>query len=213
MKNYVKILLLITFIICLWIGIEYRMSYLFRLLNKVVSVLEEKNIAYHLDCGTLLGCIRQGGLLKHDTDVDVSVHLSDWDKLIGIDFSYFGLHNTRCLPNSHPYKLLSLKLSNRSKPKYCDIYANPAFPKLEVKTMKDRFGIRKSFCVPLESNLYLQMLYGDWTKPSSKHADWPNYFYNGLITSEYSRNWDDKYPIMEWNSVNEKWEIPVKDIC
>jgi phosphorylcholine metabolism protein LicD len=45
-----------------------------------------------LDCGTLLGCIREGRILSHDTDVDVTIHLSAWDKLLtAVDFPKYGL--------------------------------------------------------------------------------------------------------------------------
>jgi hypothetical protein len=40
----------------------------------------EANIAPFLMWGTLLGCVREGGLLKHDRDIDVGILARDWPK-------------------------------------------------------------------------------------------------------------------------------------
>ena len=74
---------------------------------------------------------------------------------------------------------------------YCDIYANPAFPLLEIINMNC-----KHYCIPQNSDLYLTQLYGNWKIPSSKHAHWPTLFYtNALIKSEYSKYWDLDFEI------------------
>ena len=64
------------------------------LLHRVVDIMDENNIPYYLDCGTLLGCIRENGLMEKDTDVDISIHLSYWDKLNSIYFNTYGLERT-----------------------------------------------------------------------------------------------------------------------
>ena len=46
------------------------------LLKEIVYVLKDNDIPYYLDCGTLLGCIREKGFIEHDTDVDVATHVS-----------------------------------------------------------------------------------------------------------------------------------------
>lgn len=91
----------------------YSMNYL---LSKVVDIMNENNIPYHLDCGTLLGCIRENGLLKKDTDVDISIHLSYWNKLASIDFKKYDLEIIR--KNNYPGILSVRKTGNM----YCDIY-------------------------------------------------------------------------------------------
>ena len=45
------------------------------LLQKVVNILDENNIPYYLDCGTLLGCIRDNEIMEKDSDVDITIHL------------------------------------------------------------------------------------------------------------------------------------------
>ena len=68
-----------------------KMNIFYKLLDTVCTMLDDKQIPFYLDCGTLLGCIREGRLLLHDTDIDVTIHLSRWDKLLDIDYSKHGL--------------------------------------------------------------------------------------------------------------------------
>lgn len=161
----------------------------YKTLEKVVDILNEHNIPYYLDCGTLLGCVRENKLLDHDTDVDVTLHLSFWDKIKEIDFSKYGFVKWRQSGDNIRNKIISVKFSGEDI--YCDIYLNPAFPILKDTVMKN-----KVYSIPIHSDIYLTELYGDWRKPSGKHADWPMFFYNGLVTGAYSKYWDKKYKIM-----------------
>ena len=177
------------------------------ILQKVVSVLDEHNIPYYLDCGTLLGCIRENGLMKKDTDIDVAIHLSYWDKLNAINFNKYELIIKRTVSCKNAGYLVSVKTSKSSF--YCDIYANPAFPQLEIKNMNN-----KNYCIPKNSELYLTQLYGNWKVPSGKHADWPKLFYNDLIKGPYSKYWDldfeiklDPRPVINKTNLNKTyWE-------
>lgn len=158
------------------------------LLITVVQCLNDHNIAYYLDCGTLLGCIREGGIMKHDTDIDVTIHLSSWEDLQKISFKRYDLEVMRVMDNGH--YLISVQRENSEM--YCDIYANPAFPNLIDKKMYDHV-----YKIPIEPELYLTQLYGDWTVPSDKHADWPTFFYGDLITGNYAQYWNPKYKIIQ----------------
>jgi phosphorylcholine metabolism protein LicD len=53
-----------------------------KLLQIVVNKLNEHNIAYYLDFGTLIGAIREKGLIPWDDDIDISlVNESDYNKM------------------------------------------------------------------------------------------------------------------------------------
>lgn len=175
---------------------EEKLSYMYYLLNTVTNTLQRHNISHYIDCGTLLGCIREGGLLLHDTDVDVTIHLDDWEKLKNIDFAEVDLIKTRESSDEKTAKLVSVKIAGKQL--YCDIYANPAFPKLETRHMRNVTGKRKKYNVPENSELYLSILYGDWRTPSGKHAQWPNLFYIELPNSEYKKHWDPKYKMQDF---------------
>jgi len=165
------------------------------LLHKVVDIMDENNIPYYLDCGTLLGCIRENGLMENDTDVDITIHLSNWDKLKSIDFNKYGLLRTRTY-NGFPEKADGNMISVKTKYHniYCDIYTNPAFPKLDYKNLNG-----KRYNIPLNSELYLTQLYGNWKVPSEKHASTVYHRGNGLVNSEYFKFWDKELEIFKCN--------------
>lgn len=48
-------------------------KYGWRTLEKVHTILTEHEIPYFCDYGTLLGLIREGGFIKHDDDIDLTV--------------------------------------------------------------------------------------------------------------------------------------------
>ena len=174
-----------------------KMNIFYKLLYAVCVMLDEEKIPYYLDCGTLLGCIREGRLLLNDTDVDITIHLSRWEKLKEIDFSKYSVVLKRKyegFPEKYGGNLISVYLENENPEYYCDIYANPAFPKLGAALMDDIL-----YPVPKEPELYLKQLYGDWKVPSSGHADTEYHRNNGLILSEYKKNWDLRYNIYKCN--------------
>lgn len=163
------------------------------LLGKVVDIIDENNIPYYLDCGTLLGCIRENELMENDTDIDVTIHLSNWDKLKSIDFKKYGLERTRTLegfPKKEDGNMISVKTEYSNF--YCDIYTNPAFPQLDKKILNG-----KSYNIPLNSELYLTQLYGNWKIPSNKHAITRYHRGKGLVNSEYSKYWDKDFEIFK----------------
>lgn len=158
------------------------------LLHKVVDIMNENSIPYYLDCGTLLGCIRENELMEKDTDIDITIHLSYWDKLNAINFNNYGLNRMRTRSSKTRGYLISVKTPSCKM--YCDIYANPAFPQLDIASMDNR-----NYFIPKNSDLYLTQLYGNWKIPSGKHAKWPELFYGKLIDGPYSKYWDLDYEI------------------
>lgn len=165
------------------------------MLKKIVKILDKYKIDYYLDCGTLIGCVREGGLMEKDTDIDITIHLSDWDKLNNIDFPQYNLIRTRTLegfPNIESSNMISVKTPFSNF--YCDIYANPAFPKLEKYIIN---GIK--YNIPIKSDVYLTQLYGNWKIPSNKHADTKFHRGNGLLNSSYNQYWDNNYTFYKPN--------------
>ena len=48
-------------------------NHLIDLLSFIVDVFNKNKVTYFLDYGTLLGCIRSGGFIPWDTDIDIAV--------------------------------------------------------------------------------------------------------------------------------------------
>ncbi len=166
------------------------------LLETVSNILKEYNIPFYIDCGTLLGCVRDNCIIEKDTDVDIMCHLSYWNNLCEIDFSKYDLILIRKM-NSYLIKpwsnLLSVKTTYNNI--YCDIYVNPAFPLLTTKILN---GVE--YPIPIEPELYLEMLYGNnWSIPSNTHADTKYHRNGGLLNSNYKKNWDSNFEIYETN--------------
>lgn len=47
----------------------------------VLQVLDSHTVPYFLEGGTLLGIVRNGDILAHDTDTDLSINAEDFDRL------------------------------------------------------------------------------------------------------------------------------------
>ncbi len=53
-----------------------------KLLLTITKFMQENNIDYYLDYGTLLGVIRHGGIIPWDNDIDISVTRQNYNKLL-----------------------------------------------------------------------------------------------------------------------------------
>lgn len=61
------------------------------LLKKLVDVCEKYNLKYYPSGGTLLGCVRHGGFIPWDDDIDIDMPRADFEILISIadkEFKY-----------------------------------------------------------------------------------------------------------------------------
>lgn len=56
--------------------------YILHVLQEVVRVLDELNIPYYMQGGTMLGAIRHGGFIPWDDDVDLGIPRGDYDRLL-----------------------------------------------------------------------------------------------------------------------------------
>ena len=61
------------------------------ILDTISKVLSCYEIKYFLAYGTLLGAIRHKGFIPWDDDIDLGMMRSDFNKLINIDWSLYGL--------------------------------------------------------------------------------------------------------------------------
>jgi phosphorylcholine metabolism protein LicD len=86
----------------------------------ICSLLYELNIQYCIDSGTLLGLIREGKLLAHDLDIDISINVSQQKKLIELIYQ-LKKNGYKCRVLSFYGKKYKYKFWNSSEKRVIDI--------------------------------------------------------------------------------------------
>lgn len=56
--------------------------YILHVLREVTRVLDELNVPYFMQGGTMLGAVRHGGFIPWDDDVDMGIPRADYDRLL-----------------------------------------------------------------------------------------------------------------------------------
>ena len=123
------------------------------MLIAVTNFLEENNLRYILDYGTLLGCIRHKGYIPWDDDIDISMPREDIEKMYKIleeqDFTINGtlkLADTRNKYSTHTFfnKIVDvntiaddkLRFKKYRYPIWIDIFPYDLTPKDEATILK-----------------------------------------------------------------------------
>jgi len=118
---------------------------------------KKHTLEYFIDCGTLLGAIRENGLIKGDQDADFSISKNSLEKLRDNlpELEKLGFVSFR---NSDTWMAMSLL----RRGEYIDIYN--FFDTIPFDLGTYQF-LGKSFPVPKHYNEYLDELYGNWRVP------------------------------------------------
>jgi len=181
--------------------IQLRGKYLckaLKILKYVTSQLEQNDIPYWLEAGTLLGIIRENRLLPWDNDIDISIREKDLSKLLTIlpKFRRRGyiIRVRKYLEDDFPLekgKVRMVKIHNRKrifekgdlaldifvKTQYEDQYLwGVGIKRYTKKSVPVRFydelsTIRfegKEYSIPKLTEEYLTYRYGDWRTPVKK---------------------------------------------
>jgi phosphorylcholine metabolism protein LicD len=167
---------------------------LYRTATVVNNILVTNNIQYWTEAGTLLGVIRNKGIIPWDDDIDIKVWHKDWIKLLKPDFvkqfkdagytivKESGLNLIKVFPsNAKHYRKnygfpfvdifsVSLDKKDTNKVVYTHKWARNAWPNDylfvdEMYPLKyEKFGASK-IVIPNHSKEYLTRLFGkNWNK-------------------------------------------------
>ena len=166
-----------------------------KMLRLVTTILEQANIKYSLDAGTLLGIARENRLLPWDTDMDLAIPRSEFPKLRKVlnKIRLLG-YKARIKPHIKDDPPLSIKTPRIVKirdRKYI-IRRGKLVLDIFIKTKigeeyiwaegKDRYVVKtipaiyldelstiefqgKQYSVPADIDGYLTCRYGDWKTP------------------------------------------------
>ena len=148
-----------------------------RLLFDFLDVLEEHNITNWLNWGLLLGAVRENNFIRWDTDMDVTSHWADREKVIKViepimlNKGCYIPTSEECFPEDRFYirdlEKIEYNFVEDCGDKY--IYSKNRSPigcpkhhidKLDVMTFRGR----KVF-IPSDVESYLEMSYGNWRVP------------------------------------------------
>ena len=155
-------------------------EYCYELLLHTKKLLDDNNIDFFLDYGTLLGAYRDNQFIPHDTDIDISIYNYDKVPKLLNDKNILRLYNLQLVRNGkelHSLKLLKFKdtfLNRKLKHDneiYIDIY------KVYFQPTTDQYMFYDTlFKIPTNTGTYLEYMYGDtWKTPiKGKHGSWPS---------------------------------------
>jgi lipopolysaccharide cholinephosphotransferase len=145
------------------------------------KICSDNNISYWADSGTLLGAVRNKGIIPHDDDIDVCVFQKDFDKLSDV-------------LKTHPvYELIIL--GNFSKVKRRDVNANVW---IDIFIVSNEKGIIK-YAKEEHRNLWPKMIYKEYEVFPLQRVPFEDYY----ITVP-----NNPIPYLE-RSYGKDWKTPV----
>ena len=147
------------------------------------DILDSHGIQYFIDCGTLLGAVRDQGFIKGDLDADISMSRNDMKRLrekVLPELEQSGFISFR---NSDSWMAMSLL----RKGEYIDLYTH--FNDRIPFELSDLTFLGRKFKVPKHYEEYLHELYGDWKTPK-KGEKGPGNWQKGM--PGYVKKWSTK---------------------
>lgn len=176
------------------------------LLIRIAEILDQHQIVYHLEGGTLLGIVRDKDLLPWDHDLDISIPSSEVDKFI------------KCIP-----KITSLKFMVKTRYKFYTRHAAYNAAPIRMFKIKDKIFLFISGKICLDIFVkYEHQGYVFWEAKKSimrvekKHYESyeeieyhgkklkvPN-DYKGYLTAKYG---DWTIPVKEWNCAKDELTV------
>jgi len=165
-----------------------------KLLNDITDILDEHNVKYWLDFGTLLGVVRENRILPWDDDIDISIFEEDENLMLekvlpAIKKARYRAYTRRLKEDVGPLKegnIRSFKIRNNrffflrgyvkldifimykhQKDLYWyELGEAHALPQTLVSEFKMIDFNGKRYRVPKDYDTYLTHHYGDWRTPN-----------------------------------------------
>ena len=162
------------------------------MLLKTIDILNDNNIKYWLEAGTLLGVIRDGDLIPWDYDADIGIYADSIEDIMKLKMKFFPKYlikkkfiNTMWLPGN--IRVLKVKTTwekikqlNFHLDLFCVYKVNNNYRWSDSNALKhvnqkfyDKLDVidwegRKIY-IPSNAEEYLTLRYGDWKTPEKKY--------------------------------------------
>ena len=167
---------------------------------EVCSILKNNKIFFFLDCGILLGIIREKYFIKWDPDIDLSVFYIDFIKKYKVFCKALLKHDYKIIQVQDKVDLkVDFKKNNDISNTVFSIKAwkknnkSNFFYRKEYKVPNKFFSnftkivfLKKIFYVPNHVKKYLKYVYGNWEKPivSNNQSDYctNSYYKKNIFT-------------------------------
>lgn len=144
-----------------------------RALLDIKKILDDNRIVFFLISGTLLGCIREGGILPHDKDIDIGVWNSNKKNRLAKLFGTSGLFYIQAPRTPHTIRIKHVNgistdifIHYRNKNNYWHAGVKLKWNNTPFKLAPHPF-LGTYFNIPKNYNLYLKENYGDWRTPNN----------------------------------------------
>ncbi len=155
----------------------------------VVNMLEDENITYFIDHGTLLGVVRDGDLIPWDDDIDLSIEEKDMNRAIDIvkknvlrmpmanvlKWNATVYYKEKDIPtkillaynddNEEDYKIFPISIESFIFENGQAIQELSYSKDYHFKNNEYILYYEKEISVPYDYTKYLEIHYGDWEKP------------------------------------------------
>lgn len=161
---------------------------LYSLLEKTISLFKKHDIKYFIHSGSLLGAVRENGIIPHDDDIDIGIFPESVEKLkspkFQNDLKKLNLRITINKNNIHKIREINSKIfidifvfrENENKIEYDSDYCNKNWPNGWFS--KDDFFPLKKYVFgdmnvdgPVNPYPYLEQHFGnDWQIPKRTHS-------------------------------------------
>ncbi len=157
-----------------------------KFLRDFLEACGEADVSPFLMWGTLLGCVREGGFLKHDYDIDLGILARDWPKrspLIeamrrrGYGLGLSGNYKMRFIrPDLPVYLDVDVFILWGGKMVCCHYHESGMdgawFPPDAFNNFRSLTFAGTRVSIPDPPERVLETAYGDWRTPVTKHKSW-----------------------------------------
>lgn len=163
--------------------------------KNIIKVLNDNNIEYFINYGTLLGKCRHDDIIPWDDDIDISINQTEVEKINLINWEKYGL---KFIKHGYFYKIFYLKNKkirhfNHSWP-FIDLFVYfVKNNKVYLVERKVNIEVNKNIIYPLKKTKFLNI---DTKIPNNSKL---------LLNELYDNKWETECVMQYYDHINERY--------